>query len=148
MARQITEEQVFDPERNSLEWIINNKLLSPHQLKFIQVTFNKPEIGDSQDLANMIKTLGELGAFAPNDLREIAGTTIGKDLEPFDGDEFDKPMSAQKAPEGDVSTAGAKGQPKGGSKANQAIKKSHDTFVEVLKDVRDAIEELKENQGN
>lgn len=148
MARTITEEQVFEPERTSLAWVINNKLLESYEFEHVKADFEAPDISDPQAQANMIKTLGDLGAYAANDLREVAGKAIGKDLENFEGEEFDTPSKGAAAipakPEED-----AKLNQDEGEKDGQGIAKSYykdDIIVNVLKDVRDVLDEMKESQ--
>ena len=35
-AQEVTEEQVFQPERKSLAWVVNNKLLNGYQFKYVE----------------------------------------------------------------------------------------------------------------
>lgn len=90
-ARTITEEQVFEPERNSLEWAINHKILGDYSLKATKLIFNKPEISNIDDLVKLISVANQVGSVAPNDIREVLGRALGKDLEPFKGEEFNLP---------------------------------------------------------
>ncbi|MBO1583135.1 phage portal protein [Bacillus sp. XF8] len=92
-AREITEEQVFEPERNSLEFIINNKLLLPYQLKHVYVNLRKPEISNTEDLVKMIEVLSKYGGTTFNDLREVAAKVLNKDLEPFEAEEASQPIA-------------------------------------------------------
>src|SRR5690606_36489463 len=92
-ARQITEEQVFEPERNSLEWIINTKLFKDLELKHAQADFNTPEINDPQDQARLLDVLGRFGGITPNDLRDKAADVLGKHLEILDLEDANLPMA-------------------------------------------------------
>jgi len=91
-SRSLTEEQVFEPERGSLEWVINNKLLADFQLKHVRVNFKTPEISNNDEKAKLIEVLAKYGGIAPNDLRDLAGRVLGKDLENFEVSEADLPL--------------------------------------------------------
>ncbi|MGC5326446.1 phage portal protein [Brevibacillus sp. SYSU BS000544] len=126
-ARKLTEDQVFKPERNSLEFIINHKLLAEYQLASTILYFRGPEISDSEEKARLLDVYVKAGAVAPNDLREEVGRVIGKELENFTDAKFNLPA-------GNTAESGA------GSDAAVAVTKSED-MISVLKDVRDVLEE-------
>jgi len=135
-ARLITEEQVFEPERNNIEWIVNNKLLRPYELKYVVMSFKKPDISNTEDLTNVIRTFIEGHAVTPNDLRELAGTMLGKDLEPFDIPEADMPIGLNEQQSNPLDSF--------------SILKSKDVnvnLVDLLKDIRDALEEVSAHAG-
>ncbi|MBO1583163.1 phage portal protein [Bacillus sp. XF8] len=92
-AREITEEQVFEPERNSLEFIINNILLLPYELKHVYVNLRKPEISNTEDMVKMLDVLSKYGGTTFNDLREVAAKVLNKDLEPFESEEASQPIA-------------------------------------------------------
>lgn len=94
MARQVTEEQIFEPERNSIEWVINHKMLRPNGFTNVVMNFNSPEISDTEDVVKVVDALGKLNVFAVNDLRDLGGKVLGKTLEPFEGDEYNLPPKA------------------------------------------------------
>ena len=135
-AREITEEQVFEPERNSLEFIINNILLLPYELKHVYVNLRKPEISNTEDLVKMLDVLSKYGGTTFNDLREVAAKVLNKDLEPFEAEEASQPIALvlqaiKKASE---------------QKTTESIQKS-DTpadLVMIMKDVRDLLESMQD----
>ena len=43
-AMEVTEKQVFQPERKSLAWIVNNKLLNGYRFKYVEAQFDEPDI--------------------------------------------------------------------------------------------------------
>ncbi len=138
-AREITEEQVFEPERNSLEFIINNILLLPYELKHVYVNLRKPEISNTEDLVKMLDVLSKYGGTTFNDLREVAAKVLNKDLEPFESEEASRPIALvlqtiKKASE---------------QKTTESIQKS-DTpadLVMIMKDVRDLLESMQDAEG-
>ncbi|MGM1447550.1 phage portal protein [Bacillus cereus group sp. BceL305] len=135
-AREITEEQVFEPERNSLEFIINNILLLPYELKHVYVNLRKPEISNTEDMVKMLDVLSKYGGTTFNDLREVAAKVLNKDLEPFDAEEASQPIALvlqaiKKASE---------------QKTTESIQKT-DTpadLVMIMKDVRDLLESMQD----
>lgn len=139
-AVEITEKQVFIPERNSLAFTINNLLLDEYNLKFVKVIFNNPDISNTDDKVKMINALNTAGAIAPNDLREEAGKVLGKQLENFDIDTANLPPILANKDSGEANTL-------------QGLLKSkidpyNSQIINVLKDVRDVLEEFKDGQDN
>ncbi|WCS66549.1 portal [Bacillus phage 0105phi7-2] len=135
-AREITEEQVFEPERNSLEFIINNILLLPYELKHVYVNLRKPEISNTEDLVKMLDVLSKYGGTTFDDLREVAAKVLNKDLEPFGTEESSQPIALvlqaiKKASE---------------QKTTESVRKS-DTptdLVMIMKDLRDLLESMQD----
>ncbi|MEX3422050.1 MULTISPECIES: phage portal protein [Bacillus] len=135
-AREITEEQVFEPERNSLEFIINNILLLPYELKHVYVNLRKPEISNTEDMVKMLDVLSKYGGTTFNDLREVAAKVLNKDLEPFDAEEASQPIALvlqaiKKASE---------------QKTTETVQKSGTPtdLVMIMKDVRDLLESMQD----
>lgn len=135
-AREITEEQVFEPERNSLEFIINNILLLPYELKHVYVNLRKPEISNTEDLVKMLDVLSKYGGTTFNDLREVAAKVLNKDLEPFESEEASQPIALvlqaiKKASE---------------QKTTETVQKSGTPtdLVMIMKDLRDLLESMQD----
>ncbi|PEA00870.1 phage portal protein [Bacillus cereus] len=135
-AREITEEQVFEPERNSLEFIINNILLLPYELKHVYVNLRKPEISNTEDLVKMLDVLSKYGGTTFNDLREVAAKVLNKDLEPFGTEEASQPIALvlqaiKKASE---------------QKTMETVQKSATPtdLVMIMKDLRDLLESMQD----
>jgi len=135
-AREITEEQVFEPERNSLEFIINNILLPPYELKHVYVNLRKPEISNTEDLVKILDVLSKYGGTTFNDLREVAAKVLNKDLEPFESEEASQPIALvlqaiKKASE---------------QKTTETVQKSGTPtdLVMIMKDLRDLLESMQD----
>lgn len=149
-ARYITEEQVFEPERKSLEWVINNKLLMQYALEETGVAFNKPEISDTEQLVKMLEVANNIGAVAPNDIRDVLGKFLGKELENFEGDEFDLPASVAQqgrdvaAQQAQAEQAAAQLQQQQAAQAKIQKALTSEDLLDILKDVRDVLDEYQE----
>lgn len=131
-AREITEEQVFIPERESLAFILNNVLLEPYNLKHVEVFFEGPDISDSEDKAKLLTVYNQIGGVAPNDVRDEVGKVLGKTVENFEDDSANLPLSLR--------------QQETGSTFPIALSKSAGTtteIVSVLKDLRDVLEGMR-----
>ena len=130
-ARAITEEQGFEPERNSIEWVINNKLFLAFELKWVVMAFKKPEIANTEDFVALVDRYIAGHAITPNDLREHAAKTLNKELEPFGESEADQP----------IGLIAPQASPDPFNLPNP-IAKSEESLVGILKSVRDALEEI------
>ena len=60
-AQEVTEEQVFQPERKSLAWAINNRPLNCYRFKYVEVYFMEPDISNPDDLYRMLTAANNAG---------------------------------------------------------------------------------------
>lgn len=90
-AKELTEEQVFQPLRESYE-ARTNALFREYEFKYVEVFFKTSNIVKMDDIKSILDPAIEAKAVAPNDLRDIVGKVLNKPLEPFDGDEYNKPI--------------------------------------------------------
>lgn len=86
MAMEVTEEQVFQTERQSLAWIINNKLLNGYGFKNVEVYFKEPDISNPDDLYKILTVCNNAGGLTPNKAKEIAYKALGEVSDDYDGD--------------------------------------------------------------
>jgi PBSX family phage portal protein len=98
-AQEITEKQVFQPERKSLAWAINHKLLAGYKFKFVEVYFKQPEITNPDDLSKILNIAERAGGLTPNKAKEIIYETLGDNFEPFVGEWADIPLTISKTQE-------------------------------------------------
>lgn len=85
-ARQVTEEQVFQPEREELETKLNNLLKNALNIQNVSLRFASPTISDDSAVATAVKSYAEYGAATPNAILDALGRVLGKKLEPFEED--------------------------------------------------------------
>lgn len=91
-ARQITEEQVFQPEREELAYKINNLLKSVLGVYNVSMKFKAPKITDSTEIAAALAPFVTGGAATPNMLIGALNELLGKKYEPTKEDWGDVPL--------------------------------------------------------
>ncbi len=92
-AMEVTEKQVFQPERTSLAWIINNKLLNGYRLKYVEAYFEEPDITNPDDIQKILSVTERAGGMTPNVAKELTYKTLGKEgCEDYTGEWGDIPI--------------------------------------------------------
>jgi len=142
-AMEVTEEQVFQPERESLEWIINNKLLNGYQFKYVRAYFKKPDISNPDDLVKILNIVERAGGLTPNKAKQIGLEAIGEVSEDYEGDWGNIPLAYQK-----TTSSSAPAQPLDGefvkAQVGEAILKAESNnemeLVAIMKEVRALLE--------
>lgn len=143
-AMEVTEKQVFQPERKSLAWAINNKLLNEFGFRFVEAYFLEPDISNPDDLVKILTICNTAGGLTPNKAKQIALEALGEVSEDYDGDWGDVPLAYSKS-----TTAGADALNGlfGLSAAIKAAQDNHDDdIVPVLKEIRKYLREGMEKQ--
>lgn len=96
-AMEVTEKQVFQPERESLEWIINNRLLNAYNLRYVKASLNKPDITNPDDIQKILNVTERAGGLTPNMAKEYTYEVLGKDgCEDYPGEWGDVPLAYSK----------------------------------------------------
>ena len=94
-AMEVTEEQVFQPERKSLAWVINNRLLNEYGFKYVEAYFLSPDISNPDDLFKILSITERAGGLTPNKAKTILGNALGEKTENFEGEWADTPIAAK-----------------------------------------------------
>ena len=95
-----------------------------------------PDFQDPLEIAKVLTPFITAGAVSPNDLRDLAGRVLGKTLEEWPEEEYNRPIGKNEStPAEDPFTALFKS--KGGTP----------DVIGVLKDMRDVLEDLKNEQN-
>ena len=137
-AREVTEEQVFQPERRSLAWAINNRLLNGYQFKYVEAYFLEPDITNPDDLYKLLTVTNNAGGVTPNFAKRIIYEAFGEQAEDYPEEWGDTPLSCSKsqggtaAPGADISqiTMGLQQQ------IEKAASAHDDAVVAVMKEVK------------
>lgn len=82
-AMEITEKQVFQPERASLAWQINNKLLNGYGFQYVKAGFDAPDITNPDDITKILNVTERAGGMTLNDARRITMDTVGLEAEDY-----------------------------------------------------------------
>ncbi len=103
-AMEVTEKQVFQPERKSLAWIVNNKLLNGYRVKYVEAQFDEPDITNPDDIQKMLNITERAGGLTPNTAKELTYKVIGKyGCEDYEGSWGDTPLAYSKTmPQGQL----------------------------------------------
>ena len=141
-AQEVTEEQVFQPERKSLAWAINNRLLNGYNFKYVEVYFKEPDINNPDDVAKILNIAERAGGLTPNKAKEVAYMALGDNFEPFEGEWAETPLAYAKIPK-------AQNLPDITAQLETQIAKAagakDDEVVAVMKEVRSLL--LKNSKG-
>lgn len=82
-AMEVTEKQVFQPERESLAWILNNVLLNGYGFKHVKAVFDEPDITNPDDLQKVLNVTERAGGMTMNDARDLTGKILNKQVENY-----------------------------------------------------------------
>lgn len=82
-AMEVTEKQVFQPERKHLAWILNNKLLNGYGFKFVEVVFAEPDITNPDDMMKLLNITERAGGLTLNEAKALSAKVLGKDAEDY-----------------------------------------------------------------
>jgi len=144
-AREVTEEQVFQPERESLAWAINNKLLEGYGFQHVEAYFKSPNITNPDDIMKILSVTERAGGLTPNKAREIAFKLYGEDAEPYDEPWGDVPLAIARATR---SSSGDEGDGASGvfdvqlsHQIRKAVENNDTEIAAVLKEIRLLLQE-------
>lgn len=131
-AMEVTEKQVFQPERKRLAWIINNRLLNGYGFRYCQVKFNAPDITNPDDIAKVLGIAVDAGGLTTNDAHDLACRTLGKPSEDYPEEFGCLPLQLVGTNRQPVAAG-----PVNPDFSNEEIEK--DSVVAVMKDIRKAL---------
>lgn len=96
-AQEVTEEQVFQPERKSLAWAINNRLLNGYQFQYVEAYFLEPDISNPDDLYKLLTVCNNAGGLTPNRAKQIIFEAYGETAEDYPEEWGDIPLAYSKS---------------------------------------------------
>ncbi|PEQ68952.1 phage portal protein [Bacillus cereus] len=137
-AKQVTEEQVFGPQRNLISGKFTTLFCQSLGLHYVSIMLKGPSTSDPVEKAKALIPLINAGTITPNDPRDLAGEILGKDLEPltFEGAN-EKPFQL---------IVGANRNPNKSPDSGMVPleKSAKQELIHFLKDTRDAMEEVRD----
>jgi len=137
-AREVTEEQVFQPERRSLAWAINNRLLNGYQFRYVEAYFLEPDITNPDDLYKLLTVCNSAGGVTPNYAKRIVYEAFGEQAEDYPGEWGDTPLSCGKSQRSGATQEFDIGQIAMGlqNQIEKAANSRDDAVVAVMKEVK------------
>lgn len=156
-AIEMTEQQVFIPERRDLAWIINNKILAGYNFKYVEVELKNPNANNIEDLAKIFSVAFQAGGITPNKAKDILYSLMGEESEDFEDDWGEIPIPIQQI---NRSNETAEGENPLENKTPEEIQSEIDGLVEksvnnhtegltpIMKAVRDLLLDIKQNRGS
>lgn len=108
-AERFAERQVFQPERETFDSIINRTILAELGIRFWKFVSNSPISRDPLELAEIAAKLATVGGLVPADIRELARDIFNRELRTITDDWVNLPLPLAQA--GFVSGAGAPASP-------------------------------------
>jgi capsid portal protein len=97
---QMTEMQVFGPERGKVDTLFNSKILSDPKgrpPKFWKMVSRAPKLTDPDTLANALSGMEAGGAMSPNKIIQIANEIFGLSIKPIEEEWGDFPFAVTTA---------------------------------------------------
>lgn len=79
-AIQFTEMQVFGPEREEFDFVINRKILAAMGIRFWRFKSQSPVTRDPQAVAEVIKNLANAGVLTPEEGRELTAEVFNREF--------------------------------------------------------------------
>lgn len=140
-ARQITEEQVFQPERIKIARRLNAVLLPELEIKSAKLAFKDADFRDPVEIAKVLAPFINAGAVGPNDLRDLLGEVLGTKLNQWE-EEYNRPLAISRM--GDPFLAN---YINGDGTLIEGVQKSDNEIVHILKDLRDHLERQDDAEG-
>lgn len=95
-AQEVTEEQVFQPERKSLAWAINNRLLNGYQFQYVEAYFLEPDVSNPDDLYKLLTVCNNAGGLTPNKAKQIIYEAFGDVAEDYPDEWGNTPLAYSK----------------------------------------------------
>ncbi len=92
-TQEVTEEQVFQPERKSLAWAINNRLLNEYQFRYVEAYFLEPDISNMDDLFKLLTVGNNAGGLTPNMAKRLIYEAVGEVAEDYPDDWGNMPLA-------------------------------------------------------
>lgn len=91
-AKQITEEQTFEPAREDLADLLNKKLMKDLGIRYVELKFKGPKTTDDTEIAKALTPYIAAGVASPNMLLDSLGKLLGKEFEPLTEEWADIPL--------------------------------------------------------
>lgn len=92
VAKALAEEQVFQPEREDFDAVMNRKILPALGIRFWEFKTKAPITRDPVALSQIVARLVENAVMVPAEAREFVPEILGRDLDPMEADFLNRPL--------------------------------------------------------
>lgn len=135
-AQVITEQQVFQPERKSLAWAINHRLLNDYRFRYVEAYFLEPNISNPDDIYKILTVANHAGGLTPNKAKQIVYEAYGEVAEDYPEEWGNIPLACR-----ETQTALQK-------QIEKAAANNDDTVVAVMKEVKNLLIKMEKGELN
>lgn len=91
-AMEFSEQQVFQPEREEFDWIVNRYIMPEIGIRFLRFKSNSPPTRSAEEVGKLIQQTAPHGAWTPNEAREVVGDVMNTELAKIEEAWADEPM--------------------------------------------------------
>lgn len=67
-------------------------MFSDYDFQYVEIYLKSPDFSNTEDIKNILDPAIRANAIASNDLRPLVSKVLGVPLEPFEGDQYNKPF--------------------------------------------------------
>lgn len=92
VAQALAEQQVFQPERDAFDAVMDRKILANMNIRFWKFKTNRPVMRDPKMIADIIGKLAAAGVLMPDEARELIAEALGVDLPRRDDEFLSRPL--------------------------------------------------------
>ncbi len=90
---RFAEDQVFQPERDEFDFLINRKLLTDMGIRFWRFRSQTPVVRDPERMTNMVEKLMRAGVLIPEEGRTLAGDIFNREFRRIGDDWTKRPIT-------------------------------------------------------
>ena len=145
-AQEVTEKQVFQPERRSLAWAINNRLLNGYAFQYVEAFFQEPNISNPDDICKIMTAATAAGGLTPNKAKEILYKYLGETSDDYEEEWGNVPLTITQSQNGGGFDLGGLTMALEGQIKKAEGQGDNDQVVAVMKEVRGLLLDLKAQQ--
>lgn len=135
-AQEVTEQQIFQPERKSLAWAINNRLLNGYKFRYVEAYFLEPDISNPDDLFKLLTVANNAGGLTPNKAKEVVYEALGDTAEDYPEEWGNIPLAYSKTQGGGMGLDFSQLTMSLQKQIEKAAESHDDAVVAVMKEVK------------
>jgi hypothetical protein len=91
-ALHFTEQQVYQPEREAWDWLINRYILPEIGVELLRFRSNSPPARSPQEVADLVKAVAPFGGLLPSEIRALTADVLNTPMEQVDAPWVNWPM--------------------------------------------------------